>query len=295
MLAGPQRARSHGERPSTRRAQLPFAERLLAALEAGEAAGGDKRGKQAAALLIYTAEEYPCARPARRRPRASRSGNCARLVREEPASATSRSSPACLRARGRAGITDRAEIEAEIERFQARARDEDGRPMHRRCSKSATSHVRFATDDGANSRPSTASSFALEAGRTLGHRRRVGLRQERDRAVDHAPRAAAARAASPAARSASRAPTCCGCRPRAMREPARRPDRDDLPGADDLAEPGVHRSATRSPKASCAIARHRAGAAKRTRSRCCAWSASRRPERRSTTIRTSCPAACGSG
>ena len=37
----------------------PFAERLIAALEAGEAAGGDKRGKQSAALLIYTTEEYP--------------------------------------------------------------------------------------------------------------------------------------------------------------------------------------------------------------------------------------------
>jgi len=36
-----------------------FAQRLLAALEAGEAAGGDKRGKQSAALLIYSTEEYP--------------------------------------------------------------------------------------------------------------------------------------------------------------------------------------------------------------------------------------------
>jgi uncharacterized Ntn-hydrolase superfamily protein len=38
---------------------LPFAERLIAALEAGEAAGGDKRGKQSAALLIHSTEEYP--------------------------------------------------------------------------------------------------------------------------------------------------------------------------------------------------------------------------------------------
>ena len=37
----------------------PFAERLIAALQAGEAAGGDKRGKQAAALLIHSSEEYP--------------------------------------------------------------------------------------------------------------------------------------------------------------------------------------------------------------------------------------------
>ena len=37
----------------------PFAERLIEALEAGEAAGGDKRGKQSAALLIYSTEQYP--------------------------------------------------------------------------------------------------------------------------------------------------------------------------------------------------------------------------------------------
>lgn len=37
----------------------PFAERLIAALEAGEAAGGDKRGKQSAALLIYSTRQYP--------------------------------------------------------------------------------------------------------------------------------------------------------------------------------------------------------------------------------------------
>src|SRR5919106_5345738 len=36
----------------------PFAERLIAALEAGEAAGGDKRGKQSAALLVHSTEEY---------------------------------------------------------------------------------------------------------------------------------------------------------------------------------------------------------------------------------------------
>jgi uncharacterized Ntn-hydrolase superfamily protein len=36
-----------------------FADRLIGALEAGEAAGGDKRGKQSAALLIYEQEQYP--------------------------------------------------------------------------------------------------------------------------------------------------------------------------------------------------------------------------------------------
>ena len=37
---------------------LPFAQRLIAAMHAGEAAGGDKRGKQSAALLIYGDDEW---------------------------------------------------------------------------------------------------------------------------------------------------------------------------------------------------------------------------------------------
>ena len=39
-------------------ASLPFARRLIAAMRAGEAAGGDKRGKQSAALLIHGEEEW---------------------------------------------------------------------------------------------------------------------------------------------------------------------------------------------------------------------------------------------
>lgn len=37
---------------------LPIVERLLAAMEAGEAAGGDKRGKQSAALVVQGEEPY---------------------------------------------------------------------------------------------------------------------------------------------------------------------------------------------------------------------------------------------
>jgi uncharacterized Ntn-hydrolase superfamily protein len=37
---------------------LPFARRLIAAMRAGEKAGGDKRGKQSAALLIHENEEW---------------------------------------------------------------------------------------------------------------------------------------------------------------------------------------------------------------------------------------------
>jgi uncharacterized Ntn-hydrolase superfamily protein len=38
--------------------KLPFAQRLIAAMRAGEAAGGDKRGRQSAALLIHGNEEW---------------------------------------------------------------------------------------------------------------------------------------------------------------------------------------------------------------------------------------------
>jgi uncharacterized Ntn-hydrolase superfamily protein len=38
---------------------LPFARRLITAMRAGEAAGGDKRGKQSAALLVHDAEAFP--------------------------------------------------------------------------------------------------------------------------------------------------------------------------------------------------------------------------------------------
>ena len=37
---------------------MPFAQRLIAAMKSGEAAGGDKRGRQSAALLIHGEEEW---------------------------------------------------------------------------------------------------------------------------------------------------------------------------------------------------------------------------------------------
>jgi len=40
-------------------ASRPFPQRLLASMRAGEAAGGDKRGKQSAALLIHDTEDWP--------------------------------------------------------------------------------------------------------------------------------------------------------------------------------------------------------------------------------------------
>jgi uncharacterized Ntn-hydrolase superfamily protein len=58
MLAGPRVVEDTADAYAANLDQ-PFAERLIRALEAGEAAGGDKRGKQSAALLIYGGEEYP--------------------------------------------------------------------------------------------------------------------------------------------------------------------------------------------------------------------------------------------
>jgi uncharacterized Ntn-hydrolase superfamily protein len=40
-------------------ADQPFTERLVRALEAGQAAGGDKRGRQSAALRVMDVEDYP--------------------------------------------------------------------------------------------------------------------------------------------------------------------------------------------------------------------------------------------
>ena len=37
---------------------MPFARRMIAAMQAGEAAGGDSRGRQSAALLVHDGEEY---------------------------------------------------------------------------------------------------------------------------------------------------------------------------------------------------------------------------------------------
>jgi uncharacterized Ntn-hydrolase superfamily protein len=58
MLAGPE-VIDETARAFQQHAALPFARRLIVALKAGEAAGGDKRGKQSAALLIHEDQEYP--------------------------------------------------------------------------------------------------------------------------------------------------------------------------------------------------------------------------------------------
>ncbi len=58
MLAGEQVVRVTADAFEKSRGK-PLAERFLIALEAGEAVGGDKRGKQSAAIRVHTTEAWP--------------------------------------------------------------------------------------------------------------------------------------------------------------------------------------------------------------------------------------------
>ena len=58
MLAGPD-VIAETSKAFTANSSLPLPRRMIAAMQAGEAAGGDKRGKQSAALVIYGEEEWP--------------------------------------------------------------------------------------------------------------------------------------------------------------------------------------------------------------------------------------------
>lgn len=95
----------------------PLAERLLAAMAAGEAAGGDKRGKQSAALRIQGDEDH-----AELDIRVDDHVEPIIELHRLYATSLERFQPfmACLAGRRDAvGLTDRAEIEARIERFHA--------------------------------------------------------------------------------------------------------------------------------------------------------------------------------
>ena len=116
MLAGP-RVVEDTANAFRRLAQLPLAERLLAAMDAGEAAGGDKRGRQAAALRIVTTESYATL-DLRVDDHADPLAELRRLFDKS----LERFQPfvACLPSRANpAGIVDRAVIERNVERFQA--------------------------------------------------------------------------------------------------------------------------------------------------------------------------------
>jgi uncharacterized Ntn-hydrolase superfamily protein len=119
MLAGPQVIQETAAAFQAND-ELPIAERLIAALAAGEAAGGDKRGKQAAALLVHTTEDYAALDI-----RVDDHPEPVQELQRLYVKSLERFQPfvACLPSRQRpAGITDRNVIEAEIERFHARRR-----------------------------------------------------------------------------------------------------------------------------------------------------------------------------
>jgi uncharacterized Ntn-hydrolase superfamily protein len=58
MLAGPQVIEATADSFAARD-DLPLPQRLLTAMQAGEAAGGDKRGRQAAGLVIHHGQAHP--------------------------------------------------------------------------------------------------------------------------------------------------------------------------------------------------------------------------------------------
>ncbi len=116
MLAGPRVIEASAE-AYLAAAGRPMAERLLAALDAGEAAGGDKRGKQSAALRVQRDEDY-LSLDLRVDDHAEPFIELRRLYEKSQ----ERFFPfvECLPGRGRpSGTIERPLIEAHIERFHA--------------------------------------------------------------------------------------------------------------------------------------------------------------------------------
>ncbi len=117
MLAGPKVIEHTAQAFKDTRGK-PMGERLLAALDAGQAAGGDKRGKQAAALKIHTDEDY-LQLDLRVDDHEEPFVELRRLYNKS----LERFQPflECLPSRHRpSGITERSEIDAHIEQYLAR-------------------------------------------------------------------------------------------------------------------------------------------------------------------------------
>lgn len=115
MLAGPRVVEATAEAFAA--ATGPLAERLIAAMAAGEAAGGDKRGRQSIALRIQGAEDYP-----ELDLRVDDHEDPLSELRRLYDKSLERFQPfiACLATRARpAGELERVNIEAHIERFHA--------------------------------------------------------------------------------------------------------------------------------------------------------------------------------
>ena len=117
MLAGPE-VIEHTVQAFKDTRGKPLGERLLAALDAGQAAGGDKRGKQAAALKIHRDEDY-LQLDLRVDDHEEPFVELRRLYNKS----LERFQPflECLPSRHRpSGITERTEIDAHIEQYLAR-------------------------------------------------------------------------------------------------------------------------------------------------------------------------------
>ena len=117
MLAGP-KVLEHTAQAFKDTRGRPMGERLLAALDAGQAAGGDKRGKQAAALKIHRDEDY-LQLDLRVDDHEEPFVELRRLYNKS----LERFQPflECLPSRHRpSGITERTEIDAHIEQYLAR-------------------------------------------------------------------------------------------------------------------------------------------------------------------------------
>jgi uncharacterized Ntn-hydrolase superfamily protein len=117
MLAGP-KVLAHTAQAFKDTRGRPMGERLLAALDAGQDAGGDKRGKQAAALKIHRDEDY-LQLDLRVDDHEEPLVELRRLYNKS----LERFQPflECLPSRHRpSGITERTEIDAHIEQYLAR-------------------------------------------------------------------------------------------------------------------------------------------------------------------------------
>jgi len=118
MLAGPDVVEATFA--SFAASKKPLAERFIDALDAGQAQGGDKRGKQSAALIIHSGEDYP-ALSIRVDDHAEPLAELRRLYNVSRGRAAAFAKFYATRDNP-AGIWDRKVIEAEVQRLEAEQR-----------------------------------------------------------------------------------------------------------------------------------------------------------------------------
>ena len=267
-------------------ASLPFAQRLIAAMQAGEAAGGDKRGKQSAALLIHGEEEWsdldlrvddhadPLAELARleqvSRERWVHFRQFLPTRAESGRDHRPRDHRRRHRSRARASASMTASPLIEIEGLRVIFHGDDGRTTH------AVDGVDLSVANGATLGLVGESG----CGKSVTSLAIMGLLPKHSAEVSGSIRFDGFDLLDVPDADAAR--------------PARQPAGDDLPGADDLAQSELHH---RRPDRRDHPAPPRRLAARRRASApssCCAGSTSPRPSSASTNIRTSSPAACAS-